>query len=438
MARKKIESKVPHPLVAIDLGSNGVRAMAAERTPEGLLHILGVEQSSRNVSVERGVVTSTSDASYAISESMRLLGNRINHPLLTKTFVALGGRQMKVVEVPSRRDQVHKREVPQKLLEEMDAECKQKIEQRYPTLAVLALIPYCYILDGVEQEEAPTAQQWAAKIEVKYTAFIGPKELEQKVIDSFLRTPKSREHIYARPDALMCALATNEDFRDGCAIIDMGAQTTTLTVFSEGKYVLNKVVAQGGYDITRDIEQLGINMQYAELLKCKYGCTMVEPGRENQCFRIPEPSAPNGIRVIRMGDMVNTIVARLEQMMIPLLDELSKYEQRIAVVYITGGASLLQGMEEYLKSLISVPVMYGSHAAWLTDDTPDEMCAPTYSSLVGTLILGALYRDEHPDVEPVHDLRKQFEKFKQTAQTSLIEIFTEHDNTSESQTKQNQ
>ena len=80
MARKKIESTLPQPLVATDLGSDGVRSMAAERTADGLLHVLGVEQSARSASVERGVITSTSDASYGISESMRLLANRIKHP----------------------------------------------------------------------------------------------------------------------------------------------------------------------------------------------------------------------------------------------------------------------------------------------------------------------------------------------------------------------
>lgn len=428
MAKTKIETRLPHPLVAIDLGSNGVRSMAAERTPDGLLRILGIEHSNRNICVERGVVTSTSDASYSISESMRLLANRIDFPVLTNTFVSLGGRQMKVVEVSSRRDQVYQREIPQYMLEAMDAECKQKIELHNPKVAVVALIPFCYILDGVAQEDTPAPHQRAAKIEVKYIAFVGPKELEQKVLDSFIRTPKHVERMYARPDALMCALATDEDFRDGCAILDMGAQTTTLTIFSNGKYVLNKVVSQGGYDITRDIQQLGIEKRYAELLKCKYGATVVDAANANNCFRIPDPSAPDGVQLIRMGDMVNTIVARLEQIMAPLVEDLRRYESQVRVLYITGGASMLQGMLEYIQQLTAIPVMYGSHAPWLTDNTPDEMYAPNCSSLVGTLILGALHRETHPNAEPVHDLRKHLEKFKKTAQTSLLEIFMEQDN----------
>ena len=47
MARKKSEATEPHPLVAIDMGGHSVRAMAAERTEEGLFRILGVESSNR-------------------------------------------------------------------------------------------------------------------------------------------------------------------------------------------------------------------------------------------------------------------------------------------------------------------------------------------------------------------------------------------------------
>ena len=104
------------------------------------------------------------------------------------------------------------------------------------------MIPESYILDGVEQIETPSPHQRAAKIKVKYSVFVGKKELEQKVDESFERTSKIIEHKYARPDALLCALATENDLRDGCAILDMGAQTTTLTIFKGNRYLYNSVI----------------------------------------------------------------------------------------------------------------------------------------------------------------------------------------------------
>ena len=425
MAKKNTQSTLPHPLVAVELGSHGVRSMAVERTEQGWLHVLGAEASNRNTCVERGVVTNTSNAGYGIGECLKLLSNRIQHPQLTKAFVALGGRSMKVVEVDSRRNQMIRKEVPQYLLEEMDAECKQKIEERNPHVSVLALIPYAYVLDGVVQEHEPEPHQRAAEVVVKYVAFVGAKELEQKVLDSFVRVPKHIEHTYARPDALLCALASDEDLMNGCAILDMGAQTTTLTVFKDNKYVYNKVVSQGGYDVTRDIEQWGISFAYAERLKCNYGTPLMDEGSANRCVRVPDPNAPEGVVLLRFGDVVNTIVARLNQILSPLMNDLQTYEDSIGVLYITGGASMLNGMEQYIQGLTAIPVMYGSHAAWLDENTPDEYYAPNYSSLIGTLILGAMYREKHPMAEPVDDLRKRIEKLTKNAQTSILDMFTE-------------
>ena len=78
MSRKRIESSMPHPLVAIDMGHT-VRTMAAERNEAGLLRVLGVESSGKTQYVERGVVTNTSGMSFCVNEMLKLLANRIHH-----------------------------------------------------------------------------------------------------------------------------------------------------------------------------------------------------------------------------------------------------------------------------------------------------------------------------------------------------------------------
>ena len=115
MAKKhKILQSVP--LVAIDLGSDGVRAMAAEMTDEGL-RVLGVESSNKFPCVERGVVTNPTNAGYIINETLKLLANRIRVDALPSAFICVGGRTMQIVSVSSKRDQIRKREVLQELLD---------------------------------------------------------------------------------------------------------------------------------------------------------------------------------------------------------------------------------------------------------------------------------------------------------------------------------
>jgi hypothetical protein len=81
---------------------------------------------------------------------------------------------------------------------------------------------------------------------------------------------------------------------------------------------------------------------------------------------------------------------------------------------------MMNGIIEYLQSKTTIPVMYGSHASFLSSDTDDEMCMPGYSSLIGTLLLGNIYRQSHPiqakdDNLPILEILKQM----------TLDLFTE-------------
>ena len=419
MAKKhKILQSVP--LVAIDLGSDTVRAMAAEMTDEGLLRVLGVECSNKFPCVERGVVTNPTNAGYIINETLKLLANRIRVDALPSAFICVGGRTMQIVSVSSKRDQIRKREVLQELLDEMEAECRHKIESRNPDVSVLDLVPYYYTLDGKQQDYAPTPSQQAMMVQAHFMAFVGKRDLEQKVRDSFARSGKRMELMYVRPDVLLNALASDEDMENGCVILDLGAQTTTMTVYKGTQYLYNKVIPMGGYDITRDIEQIGVSLSHAEQLKCKYGTACAEMVAVNHRFRIPAPKMPGGEVALMAKDLADIISARLDQMIMPLMDILNKEADRFKVLYVTGGGAMLNGIIEYLQSKTTIPVMYGSHASFLSSDTDDEMCMPGYSSLIGTLLLGNIYRQSHPiqakdDNLPILEILKQM----------TLDLFTE-------------
>ena len=82
MARKQPKTADSLPLVAIDLGSDSVRAMAARRIAPDLFEILGVEERAHkqgNICIENGVITQSSSAGYIIAEVLKLLANRIGN-----------------------------------------------------------------------------------------------------------------------------------------------------------------------------------------------------------------------------------------------------------------------------------------------------------------------------------------------------------------------
>ena len=401
MARKQMKTADSLPLVAIEMGSDSVRAMAARRIAPDLFQILGVEERPQklgNICVEQGIITQSSNAGYVIAEVLKLLANRIGEDELPTAFLAVGGHSMQIVAVHSKRDQARKKEISQALLDEMEQECKEKIELRNPEVAVLGLVPSYFILDGVEQDDLPTPEQRAALVEAHYTAFCGRKVIDTQLQKSFSQAGRSIEHAFVRPETLLSAFATcdgNHVLMNGCAVLDFGAQTTSFTAYKGGQYLLNKVVPKGGYHITRMLEQQGMSFATAEVLKKKYGCASADLVTNNVRLRVPASPEIGGDMIIASKELAEAIELKLQEILAPLLEELRKVESRISTLYITGGGSMLQGMAEYIQRQTSMCVQYGAHNLLLHRDTDEKYLSPEYTSLVGTILLGQDYRDSH-------------------------------------------
>lgn len=388
-------------MVAIELGSDSVRAMAARRIAPDLFQILGVEersQKSGNLCVEQGIITQSSNAGFVIAEVLKLLANRIGVEELPTAFVVIGGQSMQIVAVHSRRDQARKKEISQQLLDEMEQECKEKIELRNPDVAVLGLVPSFFKLDGEEQDESPSPEQRAALVEAHYIAFYGRKAIDTQLQKSFSQAARSIEHAFVRPEALLSAFATcdgNHVLMNGCAVLDFGAQTTTLTAYKGGQYLLNKVVPRGGYHITRMLEQQGMSYATAEVLKKQYGYAAPAYIQKPVRLRIPASPEIGGDMVISSQELAEAIELKLQEILAPILEELKKVESRISTLYITGGGSMMAGMAEYIQSLTGVRVQYGAHNLLVHRDTDEKYLSPQYTSLIGTILLGQDYRDTH-------------------------------------------
>lgn len=425
MARRQTQIADSLPLVAIDLGSDSVRAMAARRLAPDLFQILGVEERPQklgNVCVEQGIITQSSNAGYVIAEVLKLLANRIGVDELPTAFICIGGQSMQIVAVHSRRDQARRKEISQELLDGMERECKEKIESRNPEVAVLGLVPSFFKLDGVEQDDMPGPEQRAALVEAHYIAFYGRKAIDTQLQKSFSQAGRSIEHAFVRPECLLSTFATcdgNHVLMSGCAVLDFGAQTTTLTVYKGGQYLLNKVVPKGGYHITRMLEQQGMSFATAEVLKRKYGCAAPQFVEKNVRLRIPASPEIGGDIVIASNELAEAIEIKLQEIIAPLMEELKKVESRITTLYITGGGSMLAGMAEYIQSQTPVKVQYGAHNLLLHRDTDEKYLSPQYTSLVGTILLGQDYRDTHKN-QPV-----QRPNFFERVKESTLDMFIE-------------
>ncbi|QHI95751.1 cell division protein FtsA [Aristophania vespae] len=137
----------------------------------------------------------------------------------------------------------------------------------------------------------------------------------------------------------------DHDERDlGVTIIEMGAGTTSLAVFSHNKLLHTAQLRIGGHHITRDIASaLNVHTDTAEWLKTMHGAAQFISEDENYTIRLPVGQNRTVERISRMR-LISIIAPRVEEILEMTrhsLDSAGLGRLADGRVVLTGGASLL-------------------------------------------------------------------------------------------------
>ena len=146
------------------------------------------------------------------------------------------------------------------------------------------------------------------------------------------------------------AVLTESERRSGCALIDFGADTTTISVYKNNILRFLTVLPLGGNSITRDITTLQMEEEEAERLKKAYGDALYEEDPEQEEEATCKLEDDN--RIIKVADLNNIIEARAEEIVANVWNQiqLSGYEDKLlAGLILTGGAANLKNLDETLR-----------------------------------------------------------------------------------------
>ena len=145
------------------------------------------------------------------------------------------------------------------------------------------------------------------------------------------------------------AVLTESERRSGCALIDFGADTTTISVYKNNILRFLTVLPLGGNSITRDITTLQMEEEEAERLKKTYGDALYEEdeSEEPATCKLEDES-----RTVELSKLNNIIEARAEEIIANVWNQIqiSGYEDKLlAGIILTGGAANLKNLEEMLR-----------------------------------------------------------------------------------------
>jgi len=207
------------------------------------------------------------------------------------------------------------------------------------------------------------------------------------------------EAMVAAPYVSGLACLADDEADLGAACIDLGAGTTTLAVFSAGRFVHADGFALGGTHVTMDLAR-GLNARIvdAERIKAIYGSVLTGGSDERDMITVPpvgddEREPP---QFVTRAAVVRIIKPRVEEILEMVRDRLANSpfaaEPRARVV-LTGGASQLSGIADLAARILKRPVRIGRPLGFA--GFPETAKGPAFAVAAGLLVYPQAAHLEH-------------------------------------------
>ncbi len=264
--------------------------------------------------------------------------------------------------------------------------------------ATLHALPIGYSLDQEHAIQDPlgmVGQELGVDMHV-VSADVAPlRNLENCINRSHL----SVAGMVAAPYASGLAALVDDEARMGCACIDMGGGTTTVSIFLNGRLVFADAVAVGGNHVTMDLARcLMTPIADAERLKVLHGKATQTQLDENEIVTVPpiagDPHAmPHQVSVAQVSQIIRP---RIEETFEFIRDRINRSGFAGAVgkrIVLTGGASQLPGVNEVATRILGANIRLGRPMG--IAGLPKTAKGPAFSAAAGLLIYPQIAGSEY-------------------------------------------
>ena len=380
----------PERLVAgLDIGSAYTTAIIAEvigdlpKHPQ--IRVLGVGQS-RTLGMRRGVVAdieeTTRSIRKAVQDAERMAGVEVD-----AVYAGIAGEHVQATTSKG-IVAINGEEIDQPDVDRVNEVARAQVIGQGREL--LHAIPQEYTVDKNVGINDPVGMI-GMRLEVEmYLVTIGssPAVNLRKSVE---RAGYQVRELVLEPLASALCVLTDDEKELGVALVEMGAGTTDIAIFHDGKIRHLGTINFGGNNVTSDIVHgLGVTQTDAEKLKEKYGSAyepLVNPG---ESIKLPSTVA-QGDRQIPKELLAHIIHQRMDE----IFDLVSRsinavgFANRLSAgVVLTGGAAAMQGVAELATDVFGTGVRVGSPVDKV-QGLADSVDSPRFATVVGLAQYGA-------------------------------------------------
>ena len=332
MHAKKINMTRTDYITAIEISSSKISGTVGVKTYEGI-KILAAASTPVEGFISKGVVRNVDETSNALNRIINSLEEKLDNVSIKKAYISLAGLTMQSIKSKVVREFDNYTKITQEIINEI-AEENDTVFNTPDGYRRVETINQEYKLDGKVDKNpvgAPTKQ-----IEGNFLNIIIKEQYLEQLNDCFREAKIEIEDSFcaARMDAEIILPADAR--RNGCALVNIGADTTTVAIYKNEMMRKLVVIPLGSNNITMDICSLHISKDEAEEIKITRG---YKP-------------ANNEMSSVNL-DTVNSIInARMNEILQNVKFQIEESNENVGHMIFTGGGSKLKNLEMLLDEYL--------------------------------------------------------------------------------------
>ncbi|MEY2484444.1 MAG: cell division protein FtsA [Verrucomicrobiota bacterium] len=380
-------------MVGLEIGTSKICVVVGEARPDGTTKILGVgEAPSRGV--RKGEIVDFETAMKCVHEAV-VDAEQKSDVMIRSVYVAIAGSHIQsfnnrgCVVLPDDRDEI----------DEQDIE-DVKVNAREVSIpaqnAFLHSIIQHYHVDGQGGVLNPVGML-GQKLEADFHIIHGVRTRIQNTIRCVKELPLEVEDVVFSALASAQVVLTQHQKNLGAIVIDVGGGTTDYIVYVDGAIKQSGVLAVGGDHITNDISMgLRIPMTRAEKLKIEEGSVTLGNCLPGETILLKDDSGFAGKEIERetLNTIINLRMRESFDLLKRKLDEETFVNFVGAGIFITGGCSLLNGIDHLAQEVFDMPA-HVAHAQTMSGLT-SAFENPQFSTAIGLIKYAQAVQADRP------------------------------------------
>ncbi len=324
-------------IVAIELGSSKMTGIAGKKNLDGSIQVLACVKENSSAYIRKGVVYNIDKTAQCLTSIISRLQKQLKTSI-TQVYVGVGGQSIRSIRNVIAKDLPNETVVSQDMvIELMDANRNMK----YTDQEILDAAVQEYKVDSQYQLDPVGIQ--CNRIEGNFLNILQRKSFYKNLNMCFETAGINVAEMYLAPLALADSVLTEAEKRSGCVLVDLGADTTTVSVYSKNVLRHLAVIPLGSNNITKDIASLQMEDSDAEKMKLKYACAYTENNDidNNMKYSIDQD------RQVEVRKFIEIVEGRLEEIIANVWCQVpEEYSDKLlGGIILTGGGSNMKDIE---------------------------------------------------------------------------------------------